>query len=223
MAFQLLTGNGTSLNTLQHDVILWNCFTHYWLFVRESNGVTGGFPLQRVGNAELWFVLSLALISCWTNSRVTHDLRCFDHMMSLLWIWAACCYINSLWPSHTISCQHRFLSTLGQVMACCLKTPSHYLSQSWFIICKVLWQSHEICLARETSAINYSNQLENYSSAISFKSPRGQWLKHVVGRNFSNYFWIYLRYSRRKISSCSCYFLTHCQFGIMIDLGKWIN
>ena len=41
--------------------------------------------------------------------------------------------INSLWPSDTIWRQ-RSGSTLAQVMACCLTTPSHYLNQSWLNI-----------------------------------------------------------------------------------------
>ena len=39
----------------------------------------------------------------------------------------------SLWPSDAIW-RHRSGSTLGQVMACCLTAPSHYLTQCWLII-----------------------------------------------------------------------------------------
>ena len=42
-------------------------------------------------------------------------------------------YINSLWPSGIVW-HHRTESTLVQVLACCLKVPSHYLNQWWFII-----------------------------------------------------------------------------------------
>ena len=41
--------------------------------------------------------------------------------------------INSLWPSDIIWRQ-RSGSTLAQVMACCLTTPSHYLNQCWLFI-----------------------------------------------------------------------------------------
>ena len=34
---------------------------------------------------------------------------------------------------------HRFVSSLGQVMACCLTASSHYLTQCWQIISEVLW------------------------------------------------------------------------------------
>ena len=41
--------------------------------------------------------------------------------------------VNSLGPRDTIW-QHRSGSTLGQVMACCLMAPSHYLTLCWLII-----------------------------------------------------------------------------------------
>ena len=37
-------------------------------------------------------------------------------------------------------CQHRTMSTLAQVMACCLMAPSHYLNQCGLIINESLWQ-----------------------------------------------------------------------------------
>ena len=39
-------------------------------------------------------------------------------------------WVNSLWPNDVIW-RHRSESTLPQVMAWCLKAPSHYLSQCW--------------------------------------------------------------------------------------------
>ena len=49
--------------------------------------------------------------------------------------------VNSLWPSDAIWRQ-KSGSTLTQVMACCLKVPSHYLNQCWLIISKVQWHSY---------------------------------------------------------------------------------
>ena len=49
--------------------------------------------------------------------------------------------LNSLWQSDAIW-QHRFRSTLAQVMACCLTAPSHYLNQCWLIISEVQWHSY---------------------------------------------------------------------------------
>ena len=48
--------------------------------------------------------------------------------------------VNSLGPSDAVW-RWRSWSTLIQVMACCLTTPSHYLNQCWLITSKVLWHS----------------------------------------------------------------------------------
>ena len=48
--------------------------------------------------------------------------------------------VNSLGPSDAVW-RWRSWSTLIQVMACCLTTPSHYLNQCWLITSKVLWYS----------------------------------------------------------------------------------
>ena len=80
--------------------------------------------------------------------------------------------VNSLRPSDAIW-RHRTMSTLAQVMACCLTAPSHYLNQCWLIISKVHWYSYEGNLTQDTLAINHLYYLENYSSEFSFKSPRG--------------------------------------------------
>ena len=46
--------------------------------------------------------------------------------------------INSLWPSDVIW-RWRSWSTLGQIMACCLTAPSHYLNQCSLTISMVQW------------------------------------------------------------------------------------
>ena len=48
--------------------------------------------------------------------------------------------VNSLRPSDTIW-RHRSMSTLAQVMACCLTASSHYLNQCWLMISEVLRHS----------------------------------------------------------------------------------
>ena len=83
---------------------------------------------------------------------------------------------NSLRPSDAIW-WHRSGSTLAQVMACCLTAPSHYLNKCWLIITKVEWHSPEGNFTEDISAINHRNWLEKYSSKISLKSPRPQWVK----------------------------------------------
>ena len=85
---------------------------------------------------------------------------------------------NSLPPSDAIGRQ-RSGSTLAQVMACCLMTPSHYLNQCWLIISKVEWHSSKGKFTRDTPAINHWNYLENLIPKISFKFPRGQWVNSL--------------------------------------------
>ena len=63
-------------------------------------------------------------------------------------------WFNSLCPSDAIS-RHRSRSTLAQVMACCLTTPSHYLNQCWIIISKVQRHSSERNFTRYTPGINH--------------------------------------------------------------------
>ena len=72
-------------------------------------------------------------------------------------------------------------------MACCLSAPSHYLNQCWLIIIKVQRHSSEGNFTIDTSAINHWNYLTNYLSKISFKFPRGQWVKwepYVVNKSW---------------------------------------
>ena len=61
--------------------------------------------------------------------------------ITLLWL------LNSLRPSDAIW-QQRSMSTLVQVMACCLMAPSHYLNQCWLIISGVKWRSSEVNFIR---------------------------------------------------------------------------
>ena len=69
--------------------------------------------------------------------------------------------INSLWPSDTIWC-YWTLSTLAEVMACCLTAPSHYLIQSWYIISEVLWHSPESSFTGNVQDISQWKVFEIY-------------------------------------------------------------
>ena len=69
---------------------------------------------------------------------------------------------NSLWPSDAIW-RPRSGSTLVQVMACRVMAPSHYLNQCWLIISQGKWHSSECNFARDTSANNRWNKVENYA------------------------------------------------------------
>ena len=89
--------------------------------------------------------------------------------------------INSLWPSDTIW-HHKSGSTLAQVMACCLRAPSHYLNQCWLIISKVQWHSSECNFTRDASAISHWNLLENYLSEFCSNLPWANEL-NILGLN----------------------------------------
>ena len=84
--------------------------------------------------------------------------------------------LNSLKPSDAIWRQ-RSGSTLVQVMACCLTAPSHYLNLCWLIISNGQLHYSDGNFTRDTSVISDQNWHENYSSKMSLKSPRGQWVK----------------------------------------------
>ena len=94
------------------------------------------------------------------------------------WVRYTSC-INLLWPSDAIW-QHRSGSTLAQVMACCLKAPSHYLNQCWLIINGILWYSP--CNNFTSSAWDISTwyEFENYNFEITATSPRGQWVNSAL-------------------------------------------
>ena len=87
--------------------------------------------------------------------------------------------INSLRPSDAIWRQ-RSGSTSDQVMAWCLMAPNHYLNQCWLIISKAEWHSSKGKFTRDTSVINRLNYLENEVPKISFKFPRGHWVKKLT-------------------------------------------
>ena len=76
-------------------------------------------------------------------------------------------FYNSLGPSDAIW-HWRYWSRLVQVMACCLKAPSHYLNQCWLIISKVLWHSSEDIIIRRFEDTN----TKYYIFKITLRSPR---------------------------------------------------
>ena len=61
--------------------------------------------------------------------------------------------LNSLWPGDAIW-RHGTRSTLAQVMACCLATPSYYLNQCWLIIGEVPCHSSQGIILRRCEDTN---------------------------------------------------------------------
>ena len=100
--------------------------------------------------------------------------RCGTHRVSNI---CPFCF-NSLRPSDAIWRQWSW-TTLAQVMACCLTAPSHYLNQCWLIIRGVLWHSSENSFTGIAQGIDSGYEFEKDILKNIFKSPRGQWVKHV--------------------------------------------
>ena len=84
------------------------------------------------------------------------------------------CFLNSLRPSDAIWRQGS-MSTLVQVMACCLTAPSHYLPQCWLII------SGSSGVLRSISYKLLTNQIDEVSLKVAVLkmipiSPKTQWV-----------------------------------------------
>ena len=62
-----------------------------------------------------------------------------------------------------------------------LTAPSHYLNQSWLIICGVLLHSPKIIFTASAQNINLQRELEIYNCQIT-SAVRGQWVKKNFGR-----------------------------------------
>ena len=65
-------------------------------------------------------------------------------------------------------------------MACCLTAPSHYLNQCRLNISKVLWHSSEDIIIRRFEDTNLYSKTEDYIFKITWRSPRGQWVKLLL-------------------------------------------
>ena len=59
------------------------------------------------------------------------------------------------------------MSTLAQVMAWCLMTPSHYMSQCWLLISEVLWHSPDSSFIESAQAAILYKQFDDHTFKIS--------------------------------------------------------
>ena len=64
--------------------------------------------------------------------------------------------------------------------ACCQSALSHYLNQRWFLISKVLWNSHENNFTASAQATLLHNESENDTFNITATSLRGLWVKDII-------------------------------------------
>ena len=98
-------------------------------------------------------------------------------------LWAMGCLLWGMWRKLIMLCSPRlylinllkpgdaiwwlrYVSTLAEVMSCCLRAPSHFLNWCWRIISKVQGNLSGVNFTRATSAINYYNLLESCNSNL---------------------------------------------------------
>ena len=105
---------------------------------------------------------SSAPMNSWLNDE--HEVQ---FMTCKVWYW------SSLWPGNVIW-WHRSGSALAQVMACCLRAPSHYLDQCSLIISKV---------QRHSSEGNFAKNLQPSTTKISLKITLVEFLWNLLGDN----------------------------------------
>ena len=85
----------------------------------------------------LYWIRALDSLSAITIDNAIYHIN-YAHHFVLLWSVVVVMEVNSLWPSDAIW-YNRYGSTLAQVMACCLRAPSHYLNHCLLIIIKLQW------------------------------------------------------------------------------------
>ena len=127
------------------------------MFTRRSGmSVYGGDEELEMHQGSIYPKFSLArLKKSFMNSVVRLTMIWFTVAMWCIWL-------------------HRYASSMGQVIACCLSATSHYLPQCQLMITGVLYHSLEINL----QVFNINN-FEKYTHVIISISPRGQWVtKH---------------------------------------------
>ena len=100
---------------------------------------------------KIWSLHRISYFMIYTLCKTFHLFQTIHHLKRF----------NPLWPSDSIW-QHRFGSTLVQVMACCLMAPSHYLNQCWPVINKVFWHSPHCNFTGNALNINNWCELEYY-------------------------------------------------------------
>ena len=85
------------------------------------------------GHSELNNCCYLVFFCFWQvrKHRDPHNPLCWLLMAQFIWNWYQYTVCKTLWRSDAIW-QYRSESTLVQVMAWCLTTPSHYLNQYWW-------------------------------------------------------------------------------------------
>ena len=105
------------------------------------------------------------VIACWAPSSYISCCQ-LDRSFRLVGVY-------SLWPSDDIW-QHRSISILAQLIACCLTAPSYYPNQCWTIISKAYWYECASNFTRAILASNYQIYIENHLPRFLLKISQGQ-------------------------------------------------
>ena len=135
--------------------------TLHWFMALVLNHLTRNNTLQIEGNFKLESHTSPV-----APMRFCHQICLYMICGSQTSVWMTAKYgyeqslqVNSLWPSDGIW-RHRPLSTLAQVMPCCLTAPSHYLNQCWLIVSTDKWRLYKGSFTNNAPPINQENQLQ---------------------------------------------------------------
>ena len=91
------------------------------------------------------------------------------------------CIFNLLWRSDIIW-WHRSGSALVQVMACCLKAPSHYPDQCWLIINEACWHLADGNFTETVLEITHKKVSGNDLFENTAPSPRDLWVEGAYCR-----------------------------------------
>ena len=109
---------------------------------------------------HLWSTIPLGII-CSVKVLTVCDIR-------------QCISFDSLRPSDAIW-WHRTVSTLAQMMACCLMAPRKYLNQYWLIISQIMYHSHETDFTLSVHATSLY-EFQSHTFEITATFSRGQWV-----------------------------------------------
>ena len=152
-----------NMDCLHHDKkFVWYSVTIHLVDVQES-----------LNDGEKWYI-SFCSICCMQRSlreNLCHALTLGNPMVITLFIkqyrkFTLIINFNSLWPSDTIW-PHGSVSTLAQVMACCLMAPNHYLNQHWLMMNGVLWHMPTGNFTENDPDINSQHEFKNTRQIIS--------------------------------------------------------
>ena len=98
------------------------------------------WPVTSWTNADLLLIGSLGTNFNGIRTQIQNFHKSLWNVYEMAVIMSREGWVNSLVPRDA-TWRHRTMSTLVQVMACCLTAPSHCLNQCWLNIIRVLWHS----------------------------------------------------------------------------------